>query len=74
MLLAIIRMVMYVDPLRVLLPVALVFLLGGTVKAVTDMFRFDLHVTTSSVLIIMTGVQIGAIALIADLIVRRTRS
>ena len=73
MILSIIRMVMYADPLRVLLPVAFVFLAGGFVKSVTDVFRFDLHVTTSSVLLVMTGIQIVAIALIADLIVRRTR-
>ena len=73
MALAIIRMVMYVDPLRVLLPVAAVFLTAGLIKAATDMVRFDLHITTSSVLLTMTAIQIGAIALIADLIVRRTR-
>lgn len=73
MVLAIIRMVMYVDPLRVLLPVAFLFVAGGTGKAVTDLFRFDYHIATSSMLIIVTGIQIGAIALIADLIVRRTR-
>ena len=73
MALAIVRMVMYVDPLRVLLPVAVVFLTAGVIKAVTDMVRFDLHITTSSVLLTMTAIQIGAIALIADLIVRRTR-
>ena len=73
MMLTIIRMVMYVDPLRVLLPVAFLFLAGGFAKALTDIFRFDLHITTSSVLVIMTGIQIAAIALIADLIVRRTR-
>lgn len=73
MLLSIIRMVMYVDPLRVLLPVAFLFVAAGSIKALTDLFRFDLHIATSSMLIILTGVQIGAIALIADLIVRRTR-
>ena len=73
MLLTIIRMVMYVDPLRVLLPVAAIFLIGGLIKGTTDIFRFDLHITTSSVLVVMTGIQIVAIALIADLIVRRTR-
>jgi glycosyltransferase involved in cell wall biosynthesis len=73
MILTIIRMVMYVDPLRVLLPLAALFLITGLVKGITDVFRFDLHITTSSVLVTMTGIQIVAIALIADLIVRRTR-
>ena len=73
MALTVVRMVMYVDPLRVLLPVALVFLVGGVGKGISDIFRFDLHITTSSVLLTMTAIQIAAIALIADLIVRRTR-
>lgn len=73
MILTIIRMVMYVDPLRVLLPVALVFLIGGLGKGLTDVIRFDLHITTSSVLLTMTAIQIAALAMIADLIVRRTR-
>ena len=67
------RRVKDVEPLRVLLPVALVFLLGGVGKGISDIYRFDLHITTSSVLLMMTAIQIGAIALIADLIVRRTR-
>lgn len=73
MILTVIRMVMYVDPLRVLLPVAALFFVAGVTKAVTDLIRFDLHITTSSVLITITAIQIAAIALIADLIVRRTR-
>lgn len=73
MILTVIRMVMYVDPLRVLLPVAFVFLVGGVGKGISDLFRFDLHVTTSSLLLTMTAIQIAAVALIADLIVRRTR-
>lgn len=73
MILTVVRMVMYVDPLRVLLPIAFVFLVGGVGKGISDIFRFDLHITTSSVLLMMTAIQIGAIALIADLIVRRTR-
>lgn len=73
MILTIVRMVMYVDPLRVLLPPAALFMAAGFGKAITDVIRFDLHITTSSVLVTMTGIQIAAIALIADLIVRRTR-
>ena len=73
MMLTVIRMVMYVDPLRVLLPIAFVFFVGGVGKGISDIYRFDLHITTSSVLLTMTAIQIAAIALIADLIVRRTR-
>ena len=73
MALAIVRMVVYVDPLRVLLPPAAFLVLAGLIKSITDAVRFDLHITTSSMLLITTGIQIGALALIADLIVRRTR-
>jgi glycosyltransferase involved in cell wall biosynthesis len=73
MALAIVRMVVYVDPLRVLLPPAVLLLLAGFAKAVADAARYDWHITASAVLLVMTGVQIAVLALIADLIVRRTR-
>jgi hypothetical protein len=73
MVIAIVRMVVYVDPLRVLLPPALLILLAGLAKAIADAARYDWHITASAVLLVMTGVQIGVLALIADLIVRRTR-
>lgn len=73
MALAIVRMVVYVDPLRVLLPPAVVLVLAGLAKAIADAARYDWHITASAVLLVMAGVQIGVLALIADLIVRRTR-
>ncbi len=73
MALAIVRMVVYVDPLRVLLPPAALLVLLGGAKAIADAARYDWHITASAVLLVMTGVQIGVLALIADLIVRRTR-
>ena len=73
MVLAIVRMVIYVDPMRVLLPPAAFLVLAGVAKAIADAARYDWHITASAVLLLMTGVQIGVLALIADLIVRRTR-
>jgi glycosyltransferase involved in cell wall biosynthesis len=73
MALAIVRMVVYVDPLRVLLPPTALFIVLGLAKAIADAIRYDYHITASAVLLVMTGVQIGVLALIADLIVRRTR-
>jgi len=73
MVLAIVRMVVYVDPLRVLLPPAVLLVLLGVAKASADAARYDWHITASAVLLVMTGVQIAVLALIADLIVRRTR-
>jgi hypothetical protein len=48
-------------------------LLGATfVKAVTDLIVHDLRVTGSTVLVGLAAFNIMAIALLADLVVRRT--
>lgn len=67
------RTVMYFDPLRFFLPAAFALLAIGFLKTIADVVRFDFHVATSTVLIIVTGIQLGAIGLLADLIVKRTR-
>ena len=40
------------------------------VKGIVDMVRYHFRLTTNSILLILTGLIIGAIALLADLIVR----
>jgi glycosyltransferase involved in cell wall biosynthesis len=71
-LLQVLRMVMYFNPLRVLMPVALVLLATTGVKLVYDLIIHDLRVTGSTVLVGLAGFNIMAIALLADLVVRRT--
>ena len=71
-LLQVLRMVMYFNPLRVLMPVALTLLAATGVKLVADLIRFDLHVAGSTVLVGLAAFNIMAIALLADLVVRRT--
>jgi hypothetical protein len=71
-LLQVLRMVMYFNPLRVLMPVALTLLGLTGVKLVLDLIRFDLHVAGSTVLVGLAAFNIMAIALLADLVVRRT--
>jgi polyisoprenyl-phosphate glycosyltransferase len=71
-LLQVLRMVMYFNPLRVLMPVGLTLLGATFVKAVTDLIRHDLRVTGSTVLVGLAAFNIMAIALLADLVVRRT--
>jgi hypothetical protein len=66
------RMVMYGNPLRVLMPVALTLLTLTAVKLVFDLVRHDLHVAGSTVLVGLAAFNIMAIALLADLVVRRT--
>jgi glycosyltransferase involved in cell wall biosynthesis len=68
--LQVLRMVMYFNPIRVLMPVALWLLLGGVVKVVVDLVRFHLHLSSSTVLLLLSSLIIGSIALLADLIVR----
>jgi polyisoprenyl-phosphate glycosyltransferase len=71
-LLQVLRMVMYFNPLRVLMPVALVLLGATFVKLVSDLVVHRLHVAGSTVLVGLAAFNIMAIALLADLVVRRT--
>ena len=68
--LQVLRMVMYFNPLKVLMPVAL-FLLGlGILKGIYDMVVHPLYFAINTVLIFVTGLIIASMALLADLIVR----
>jgi glycosyltransferase involved in cell wall biosynthesis len=68
----VLRMVMYFNPLRVLMPLALVLFGGTFVKLVWDLTVHHFRVTGSTVLIGLAAFNIAAIALLADLVVRRT--
>jgi glycosyltransferase involved in cell wall biosynthesis len=68
--LQVLRMVMYFNPLKVLMPVAL-FLIGlGLAKGVFDLVVHPFLIAIDTVLILVTGLIIGSMALLADLIVR----
>jgi polyisoprenyl-phosphate glycosyltransferase len=68
--LQVLRMVMYFNPLKVLMPVAL-FLLGlGIAKGIFDTVVHPLRFAVNTVLIFVTGLLIASLALLADLIVR----
>lgn len=68
--LQVLRMVMYFDPLRVLMPPALWLVLIGTVKFVVDMVRHPFYVPAGTILLLVSGILIGSLALMADLLVR----
>lgn len=68
--LQVLRMIMYFNPIKVLMPLALWIFGIGVVKGVVDLIRYNLRITTNAVLLILSGLIIGAIALLADLIVR----
>jgi len=68
--LQVLRMIMYFDPLKVLMPLALWLLGIGVVKGVVDMVRHPFYFPANTVLLVMAGLLIGSMALLADLIVR----
>lgn len=79
----IVRTVMYFNPLKIFLPLALALLIGGTAKYllidILDTFQTygwsmtlpPMRLTTLALLI--TGLQTAVVGLLADLIVRRTQ-
>jgi polyisoprenyl-phosphate glycosyltransferase len=68
--LQVLRMTMYFNPLKVLMPLAL-FLLGlGVAKGIFDLAVHPFLISINTVLIFVTGLIIASMALLADLIVR----
>jgi glycosyltransferase involved in cell wall biosynthesis len=68
--LQVLRMVMYFNPLKVLMPPALFLIVLGILKAIYDMVAHPLYFAINTVLIFVTGLIIASMALLADLIVR----
>src|SRR4051794_8031104 len=69
--LQVLRMVMYFDPLKVLMPLALWLFVIGLVKGVVDVVRYHaLYFPANTVLLLVSGLLIGSLALLADLVVR----
>ena len=68
--LQVLRMVMYFNPLKALMPLALTLLTIGVVKGVVDIAIHPVRLATNTVLVFLTGLIIGSLALLADLIVR----
>jgi len=68
--LQVLRMVMYFNPLKVLMPIALALLGLGVAKGIFDQVRHPLYFATNTVLIFVSGLIIATLALLADLIVR----
>jgi polyisoprenyl-phosphate glycosyltransferase len=68
--LQVLRMTMYFNPLKVLMPLALTLLAIGAVKAVYDVADHPVHIAEDTVLTVITGLIIGSLALLGDLVVR----
>ena len=69
-LLQVLRMVMYFNPLKVLMPLALWLIGLGVLKLGYDVITNPFRIPGSTVLLFITGFQIGVLALLADLVVR----
>jgi glycosyltransferase involved in cell wall biosynthesis len=68
--LQVLRMVMYFNPLKVLMPLALWLLGLGVAKGIYDTIAHPVRFANNTVMIFVTGLIIGSMALLADLIVR----
>src|SRR5580692_6327721 len=68
--LQVLRMTMYFNPLKVLMPLALTLLGIGIVKAVYDVSAHPVHIAEDTVLTVISGLIIGSLALLGDLVVR----
>ncbi len=70
----VVRAIMYFNPLRVFLPLTLLLFTLGVFKLIFDIIRFgNFHFPASTVMLVLTSVQVGAMGLLADLIVRRSK-
>ena len=68
--LQVLRMVMYFNPLKVLMPLALWIFALGVAKLVVDIIRLGWGVPTSTALLFFSAFQVGVLALIGDLVAR----
>lgn len=71
-LLLVVRTIMYFDPLRVFMPVALLLLFGGVLFSAFEIYRYH-NITTAAAIMLMAGVQTAILGLLADLIVKGRR-
>ena len=68
--LQVLRMVMYFNPLKVLMPIALWLFGIGVAKAFYDLVAHPVRIASNTVLLFVSGLLIASVALLADLIVR----
>ena len=68
--LQVLRMVMYFNPLKALMPLALTLVGVGIAKGIVDVALHPVRLATNTVLVFLTGLIIASLALLADLIVR----
>jgi glycosyltransferase involved in cell wall biosynthesis len=72
--LQVIRMTLSYNPLKVFLPLGLSLMLLGLVKLIFDWVTRDFRLSTNTLLIFFAAIQVVTIGLLADLVVRATKS
>jgi glycosyltransferase involved in cell wall biosynthesis len=71
----VVRTIMYFNPLKVFLPVSLFLIVVAAIKLVRDFIVYrGPYVPGVTLMLVLTAIQVGAIGLLADLIVKRSRS
>ena len=70
----VVRTIMYFNPLRAFIPISITLLTIGLAKMIYDIISYNWHFAPSTVMLMMTWIQVTAIGLLADLIVRRSRA
>jgi glycosyltransferase involved in cell wall biosynthesis len=68
--LQVLRMVMYFNPIKVLLPPALWLIGIGVLKGIYDLISHPFKIAEDTILLFLSGLIIASLALLADLIVR----
>lgn len=68
--LQVLRMVMYFNPLKALMPLALTLIAIGIGKGIYDIAFHPVRLATNTILVFLSGLIIASLALLADLIVR----
>jgi glycosyltransferase involved in cell wall biosynthesis len=70
----VVRMILSFRPLRVFVPISLVFILLSLGKVIYDINAYDFHLATSTVVLVTLTFQLVVLGLIADLIVSLHKS
>lgn len=70
-LLTVVRTITWFSPMKTIFPLALLLCLTGFGKMVADLVRYHWRITDSTVLLLLGGIQMIALALIADMIAKR---
>ena len=65
----VVRMVLLYRPLRVFIPVVMVFMVVSAIKILYDINAYDFHIATSTVVLVTLTFQMLVLGLVADLVV-----